>query len=86
VSVAPPLAATVLASLLGAAALDVDVALRAETRSGTVAVPGAPSVTRASASAAPAVTAAAHGRGLRLEASYAPRLWSSDLGPGPLRS
>jgi hypothetical protein len=80
-------APALLVALLQAAAADADLALRVEARPTTVATPEVPgTTTRTAASAAPTVTALGDAAGLRLTATYAPRLWTSDLdrSPSPL--
>lgn len=78
------LALPVVAGLLHAAAAGGELSARIEGRSTTLSAEDAPAriQSRGSASATPAVSGFVAGAPLRLGVTYAPRIWTSDLGSG----
>ncbi len=77
------LALPLLTALVSAASADLDLSVRAEGRSSTLAPSGAPRVTRGSALVLPHLGAQVDTERLRLTAAYAPRFWTSDVGASP---
>lgn len=74
-AVAPAL----VAALLRTASLDVDLGLRAESRSSALSQSDRGRVSRTSVSAIPSAAAVGRAGPLLLETRYAPRLWTSDV-------
>lgn len=72
-------ATALVATLLRAASLDVDLGLRAESRASALEHSELGGVSRASLSAVPRADVVAQAGGLLLETRYAPRLWTSDV-------
>lgn len=78
----PGLSAALVAALLDAATAGAELGIRAEGQSATLSADGAPDRTRAASAATPTAAGFVEGSGLRLGASYAPRIWTSDVGAG----
>ena len=81
------LALPLLTSLVASASAQADLDLRAEARSTTVSVTGAPSITAGSALVQPRLAGHLDGETLRAALSYQPRFWTSDVtgsSPSPL--
>ena len=80
------LALPVIASVVAAASADAELGLRAEGRTITLAPSGAPADTRGALLAIPRAALRLDAAALRLQASYAPRFWTSDVAdrPSPL--
>lgn len=80
------LALPIVASLVVAASADAELGLRAEGRTSTLAPSGAAAETRGALLAIPRAALRLDAAALRLQASYAPRIWTSDVAdhPSPL--